>query len=145
MGTTGPTATTSIRLQRRTGWQPIDLAELWRYRELMWFLAMRDIKVRYKQTALGALWAIIQPVTTMVVFSVLYRLMGTNPTGGKTEVVIFTALLPWQLFANILDRSGNSLISNQNLITKIYFPRLIMPLSTAISALVDFAVAFVVL
>jgi lipopolysaccharide transport system permease protein len=128
------------------GWQAIDLREIWRYRELLYFLAWRDVKVRYKQTAIGALWAVLQPFLTMVVFSVIFgRLMGLDTGGAPYPVFAYTALLPWTFFSGALSRSGNSLISDANLISKIYFPRLILPFASVISMLVDFAIAFVIL
>jgi lipopolysaccharide transport system permease protein len=128
----------------------IDFAELWRFRELVWFLALRDVKVRYRQAALGIAWAVLQPFLTMVVFSVLFGLlMGAagRPTvpGVPYAVSTYCALVPWQLFATSLGYSGNSLIQNQALVTKVYFPRLVLPLAPIVAALVDFAVAFAVL
>jgi lipopolysaccharide transport system permease protein len=128
------------------GWQALELKELWRYREMLFFFAWRDIKVRYRQTVLGAAWAVLQPILTMVIFSVIFGLLAKLPSEGiPYPVFTFTALLPWQLFAFALNSSSNSLISNQQLITKVYFPRLIIPLSSVIAGLVDFLVAFVVL
>jgi len=143
-------ARTTLRLEARKGWQALNFREVWKYRELLGFLAMRDIKVRYKQTVLGVLWAVIQPLMTMVVFTVLFALLmgrGNQPTvaGVPYAISTFCALLPWQFFASVLGQSGNSLVSNTNLLKKIYFPRLIMPLSTVLSSLVDFLVAFAVL
>lgn len=124
----------------------IDLRELWHYRELLSVLIWRDIKVRYKQTTLGAVWAILQPVLTMVVFSIILGNLAQVPSDGLPyPIFTFTALLPWQLFAHAITESGNSLIANQNLITKVYFPRLIIPLAAVISGLVDFGIAFLVL
>lgn len=132
-----------------TGWRAIDFAELFQYRELLWVLAARDIKVRYKQTALGILWVVIQPVLTMVVFSIIFgRLAGLEKRiGGDIPYPVYAlcALLPWQLFANSLAQAGNSLVGNQNLLKKIYFPRLVMPIAAVLSSLADFATAFVVL
>ncbi|MDH3520138.1 MAG: ABC transporter permease [Myxococcales bacterium] len=127
-----------------------DLRELWRYRELVGLLALRDFKIRYKQSLLGAAWAVLQPLLTMVVFSVLFGLLlGRNrmPTAGDTPYAVSTycALVPWQLFATALANSGNSLVNNQSLITKVYFPRLAAPLAPILAALVDFALAFAVL
>jgi lipopolysaccharide transport system permease protein len=128
------------------GWQALELAELWRYREMLFFFSWRDIKVRYRQTALGAAWAILQPVLTMVVFSIIFGQLAKLPSSGiPYPIFTFTALLPWQLFAFALNSSSNSLIGNQNLITKVYFPRLIIPISSVIAGLVDFAIAFLVL
>jgi len=127
-------------------WPSLELGELWQYRELLTILAWRDIKVRYKQTALGAAWAVLQPVLTMVVFSFIFGHVANLPSGGiPYPVFTFTALLPWQLFARALTESSNSLIYNQQLITKVYFPKLIIPIGAVLSGLVDFAIAFLVL
>jgi lipopolysaccharide transport system permease protein len=128
------------------GWNPLNLIDLWRYRELIFFLAWRDISVRYKQTILGAAWAIIQPLFTMIVFSIFFGQLGNIPSDGLPYPVFsFCALLPWQLFAYSLGESGNSLISNQSLITKVYFPRIVIPISATLGGLLDFVIAFVVL
>lgn len=135
-------------LRARDGWVSVDFKELWRYRELCWFLALRDIQLRYKQTTLGAAWAIIQPVFTMVVFTIFFGKLGgmaANTGGPPYYLTVFCALLPWQLFANSLLQSGNSLVANERLITKVYFPRLLMPLSSVISGLLDFAIALAIL
>ena len=139
-------APTRHRLQAKAGWAALDLRELWAYRELLAFQAMRDIKVRYQQTMLGAAWAVLQPVTQMVVFSVFFgRLLGVGSDGVPYPVFAYCALLPWQLFAFALTQSSNSLVDNSHLITKVYFPRLIVPLASVIAGLVDFCIAFVVL
>jgi lipopolysaccharide transport system permease protein len=133
---------------RRPGWQPINFRELWRHRELLFFLTWRDVKVRYKQTVLGIAWVVLQPVLTMVVFTVFFgRLAGLEAkTGGLPyPLFVYTGLLLWTLFAGAITNAGNSLVINQHLITKTYFPRLVIPLSCVGVALVDFAVAFVVL
>ena len=128
------------------GWSALNLADLWHYRELMYFLTWRDIKVRYKQTVLGAAWAIIQPFSTMVVFSIFFgRLAGIPSEGLPYPIFAYCALLPWQLFAHSLSHSSNSLVANQNLITKVYFPRLVVPISAVLAGLLDFMIAFVVL
>ncbi len=128
------------------GWLSLDLPALWEYRELVYFLTWRDIKVRYKQTALGIAWAIIQPFTIMVVFSIFFGRLAQVPSDGLPyPIFTFCALLPWQLFAHALSESSNSLVANERLITKIYFPRLVIPLSAALSGLVDFVFAFFVL
>ena len=128
------------------GWLKLNLGELWNYRELLYFLVWRDVKVRYKQTALGAAWAILQPFMTMVVFSVFFGRLAKIPSDGiPYPVFAFTALLPWQLFAYALAESSNSLVSSQNLITKVYFPRLVIPIAGVLAGLVDFTIAFVVL
>jgi lipopolysaccharide transport system permease protein len=135
-------------LRARRGWVSVDFRELWRYRELLWFLALRDIQLRYKQTALGAAWAIIQPVFTMLVFTIFFGKLGGMAKPGTYPpyfIVVFCALLPWQLFANSLLQSGNSLVANERLITKVYFPRLLMPLSSVISGVLDFGIALVIL
>jgi lipopolysaccharide transport system permease protein len=128
------------------GWNPLNLVDLWRYRELVLFLAWRDISVRYKQTALGAAWAIIQPFMTMVVFSIFFGQLGQIPSDGLPYPIFsFCALIPWQLFAYSVGESGNSLVANQNLITKVYFPRIVIPLSAILGGLLDFVIAFCVL
>jgi lipopolysaccharide transport system permease protein len=128
------------------GWVSLNLRELWEYRELLYFLIWRDVKVRYKQTALGAAWAILQPFLTMVVFSVFFGGLAKVPSDGiPYPVFSFAALLPWQLFAHALTESGSSLVANQQLITKVYFPRLVIPISAVLAGLVDFGIAFVVL
>ena len=135
---------TIIRPSR--GWISINLRELWAYRGLLYFLTWRDIKVRYKQTVLGAAWAIIQPFFTMVVFSLFFgRLAGVPSEGVPYPIFAYCALLPWNYFAGALDRAGNSLVGSANLITKVYFPRLVIPLSAVLAGLLDFAFAFVVL
>ena len=128
------------------GWVNLRLKELWEYRELLYFLVWRDVKVRYKQTALGAAWAIIQPFFTMVVFSIFFGGLAKIPSDGLPyPLFAYTALLPWQLFAHSLSESTSSLVSNQSLITKVYFPRLVIPTSSVFAGLVDFAIAFIIL
>jgi lipopolysaccharide transport system permease protein len=135
-----------VRREARPGWSAINFAEIWRFRELLGFQISRDLKVRYKQTLLGAAWAILQPVTTMVVFSLFFGQLAKMPSDGVPyPIFVYCALLPWQLFATALTQCGNSLVNNSNLLTKVYFPRLLLPLSTVVSGLVDFAIAFVVL
>jgi len=129
-----------------SGWTSIGLRELWEYRELLYFLTWRDIKVRYKQTALGAAWAIIQPFFMMLVFSLFFGRLAKIPSDGiPYPIFAFCALLPWQLFAHALTESSNSLVANERLITKVYFPRLVVPIAAVLGGLVDFAVAFVIL
>jgi len=136
----------TLILEPSRGFMRLKLRDIWEYRELLYFLVWRDVKVRYKQTALGAAWAILQPVMTMVVFSVFFGRLAKVPSDGiPYPVFAFAALLPWQLFAYALSESSNSLVSNQNLITKVYFPRLVIPMSAVLAGLVDFAVAFVIL
>jgi len=127
-------------------WIPLELSELWQYRELLYFLVWRDIKVRYKQTALGAAWAVMQPLFMMVVFSLFFGRLAKVPSDGiPYPVFTFCALIPWQLFANALTESSNSLIGNQNLITKVYFARLVIPIAAVLSGLLDFLIAFTIL
>ena len=129
-----------------SSWPAIGLRELWDYRELLYFLTWRDIKVRYKQTVLGAAWAVIQPLFMMLVFSLFFgRLAGVPSDGIPYPVFTFCGLLPWQLFAHSLTQASNSLVGSQNLITKVYFPRLVVPISAVLGGVVDFAVAFILL
>jgi len=133
-------------LKPAKGWLPFDFKELWRYRELIFFLTWRDIKVRYKQAVLGIAWAILQPLLTMSIFTIIFGVLLKTPSQGLPyPLFALSALLPWQLFATALQRSSVSLVGNANLITKIYFPRLAIPISTVFAALVDFTVSFVVL
>ena len=128
------------------GWISLKLDELWQYRELLYFLAWRDIKVRYKQTALGAAWAIIQPFFTMVVFSIFFGKLAKVPSDGiPYPIFAYAALVPWTFFANGLSQSANSLVGSANLIKKVYFPRLVVPISSVISGVFDFILAFLVL
>jgi lipopolysaccharide transport system permease protein len=121
----------------------VDLRELWRYRELLYFLTWRDVKVRYKQTVLGAAWAVLQPLATMLVFTLfLGRVSGIASTEVPYPLFVFAGLLPWTFFAHAVTASGNSVVGNQNLVTKVYFPRLIIPISAIGAGLVDFAIAF---
>jgi lipopolysaccharide transport system permease protein len=136
----------TMRIAPSGGWVSLKLGELWEYRELLYFLIWRDIKVRYKQTALGATWAIIQPFFTMVVFSLFFGHLGKIPSDGiPYPIFSFAALVPWTFFANGLGQSSNSLVGSSTLITKVYFPRLIIPLASVFSGIVDFVLAFMVL
>ncbi len=127
------------------GWVPVRLAELWEFRELFAILVWRQVRVRYKQTALGVAWAVIQPLMTMVVFSVFFGQLAGIPTDGVPyPVFAFCALLPWQLFAYSLTDASNSVVASQQLLTKVYFPRLLLPLASVAVSLVDFALSFVV-
>jgi len=140
-----PAAHVSV-IRATSGFQPLQLGEIWRFRELLYFLTWRDIKVRYKQTALGAAWAIIQPVFMMVVFTLAFGKLAKVPSDGVPyPVFAYAALLPWQLFAHSLTEASNSLVSNERLITKVYFPRLVVPIAAVLGGLMDFAVSFVVL
>ena len=124
------------------GWQVPDLRELWAYRELLIVLTMRDIKVRYKQTVLGVAWAILQPFTTMVVFTIFFGHLAKMPSDGYPyPVFVYSALLPWTFFANAITNSSNSLVGSAHLISKVYFPRLIIPLSSVGAGLIDFVTA----
>ena len=143
MTTAPPAGADVLIIQPSRGWLKLNLGELWNYRELLYFLVWRDVKVRYKQTALGAAWAILQPFMTMVVFSVFFGRLAKIPSDGVPyPVFAFAALLPWQLFAYALAESSNSLVGSQNLITKVYFPRLVIPIAGVLAGLVDFAIAF---
>jgi len=125
---------------------PINLREVWEYRELLYFLTWRDIKIRYKQAALGVAWAILQPLLTMVIFSIIFGQLAKLPSEGiPYPVFSYVGLLPWQFFATALTHASTSLVGNSNLLTKVYFPRLIIPLSAVTAGLVDFAIAFVIL
>lgn len=141
-----PAREPTMRIRPRPGWRAVDFRELWRYRELLYFQALRDIKIRYKQSALGAGWAVLQPVLTMVVFSLFFGRLASIPSGGVPyPITTFAALLPWTLFAYALTQSSNSLVDNAEVVKKVYFPRLIMPIASTISGLLDFLIAFVVL
>jgi lipopolysaccharide transport system permease protein len=127
-------------------WRMLDLKELWAYRELFWVLTTRDIKVRYKQTALGAGWAIIRPVTTMAIFSVIFGRLAKLPSDGfPYPVFVYAALLPWTFFADAIGKSGGSLVGSAHLVGKVYFPRLIIPLSSVGAGLVDLAISTAIL
>ncbi len=127
-------------------WLGLGLHDLWTYREVLYFLAWRDVKVRYKQTVLGAAWALLQPLLTMVVFTVLFGRLARMPTDGEPyPLFCYTALLPWNFFANTVSLSSNSLVANNNLITKVYFPRLAIPAAPVIAGLADLAIASAVL
>jgi lipopolysaccharide transport system permease protein len=139
-------ATPAIIIRPSKGLAWVNLGELWAYRDLLYFLIWRDIKVRYKQTALGAAWAVLQPLFTMIIFTIFFGRLAKVPTDGiPYPLFSFCALLPWQLFSRALTESGNSLVANQRLITKVYFPRLIIPLAAVLGGLVDFGISFVVL
>jgi lipopolysaccharide transport system permease protein len=139
----GQSALPHTRIEPSKGWISLGLRELWQYRELLFFLAWRDIKVRYKQTALGAAWAVIQPLFTMLVFTLFFGRLAKVPSDGiPYPLFSYTALLPWQLFAYALTESSNSVVANERLITKVYFPRLVVPLASILAGLVDFAIAF---
>lgn len=133
-------------IEPTSGWVPVDLRELWHYRDLLYVLTWREISVRYKQTLLGFAWAIIQPVMTMIVFTIFLGKFARIPSDGiPYPVFSFLGLLPWTFFSGALTRSGTSLVANANLLSKVYFPRVLIPLSATLSALADFLIAFVVL
>lgn len=140
------TTTPVIEIRPPRGWVPINLRDLWAYRELLYFLTWRQVKVRYKQTMLGFAWAVIQPFAMMVVFSYFFgNLLNVSSEGIPYALFSYTALLPWNMFAQSLTLSSNSLVADSNLVKKVYFPRLALPLSGIFSPLVDFAIAFVIL
>lgn len=131
-----------FHIKPSAGWMPLRVRELWEYRELLYFLTWRDIKVRYKQTVLGAAWAIIQPLFTMVVFSLFFGRLAKVPSDGVPYPIFsYAALVPWQFFANGLGMASNSLVTASNLIKKVYFPRLAIPLATVLAGLIDFVLA----
>lgn len=133
-------------IEPRRGFASLRLGDVWTYRELLYFLAWRDVKVRYKQTTLGVAWAVIQPLFTMVIFSVVFGRLAKMPSDGVPYPLFsFVALLPWQLFAHSLTASSQSVVTESRLITKVYFPRVIVPLSSVLGGLVDFAIASLVL
>jgi lipopolysaccharide transport system permease protein len=137
-----------IVYERKRGWATLDLRELWRYRDLLYFLIWRDVLVRYKQAVFGVGWVILQPVLTMVVFTTVFnQIIGVKSPDAKLPYAVFSfaGLLPWQFFAGALARSGLSLVGNSNLLTKVYFPRLVIPLSAVLGGLVDFGISFLVL
>jgi lipopolysaccharide transport system permease protein len=135
-----------LQIERSRGWVSLGWRELWNYRELIYFFIWRDIKVRYKQTVLGGLWAILQPFFTMVIFSVFFGRLAKVPSDSVPyPIFAFTALVPWQFFANGLTQSSTSLVSSSNLVAKIYFPRLALPISKVLSGVVDFLLAFAML
>ncbi|NPV57089.1 MAG: ABC transporter permease [Anaerolineae bacterium] len=138
---------TPITLLRPShGWLSLNLGDLWRYRELIYFMTWRDLKVRYKQTLLGASWAVLRPFLTMVVFSIFFgQLAGVPSEGVPYPIFSFAALLPWELFSHALSVASRSLVNNAHMITKVYFPRVILPLSSVLAGLVDFGIALLVL
>ena len=134
--------------KRKRGWSALDLREVWSYRELLYFLTWRDILVRYKQAVLGVAWAILQPLLTMIVFTVIFnKILGIQSPASDLPYAVFSfaGLLPWQFFAGALSRSSGSLVGNANLLTKVYFPRLVIPFSAVLAGLVDLGVSFLVL
>lgn len=132
-----------ITIEPQRGWVPINFKDLWHYRDLFYILTMRDIKIRYKQTVLGAAWAIIQPLFTMIIFTIFFgRLAGMPSDGVPYPLFAFAGLLPWTFFSNAVTASGNSLVGSSNLITKVYFPRMIIPMASVAAGLLDLAISF---
>ncbi|HEU5460401.1 MAG TPA: ABC transporter permease [Pyrinomonadaceae bacterium] len=135
-----------VVIQPSKGWSLLSFNDIWAYRELLYFLTWRDVKVRYKQTALGAAWAILQPLCMMVIFTIFFgRLAGVSSAGIPYPLFALAGLVPWTFFANSITASGNSLVGSAHLITKVYFPRLIVPAAAILAGLVDFVLAFVLL
>ena len=133
-------------IQPSSGWKALNLRDLWIYRELIYFMTWRDLKVRYKQTLLGAAWAILQPFLTMVVFSIFFGSLANVPSDGLPYPIFsYTALIPWTLFSKALQDASRSLVNNSHMITKVYFPRMILPLASVLAGVIDFLIAFVVL
>jgi lipopolysaccharide transport system permease protein len=132
-----------VRISARRGWLQLDFRELWEYRELLYFFVWRDIKIRYKQTAIGAAWAVLQPFLTMMVFSLFFGRLARIPSQGLPyPVFYYCALLPWMYFAGALQNATNTVVEHQRVITRVYFPRLVLPLAAVLSGLVDFAISF---
>ena len=132
-----------VHIEARRRWLALDLSELWAYRELLYFFVWRDIKVRYKQTVIGAAWAVLQPVLTMLVFSLFFGKLAKIPSGGLPyPIFYYCALLPWMYFATAMQSATGIVVQNQGVITKIYFPRVVLPISSVLSGLVDFAISF---
>jgi lipopolysaccharide transport system permease protein len=132
-----------VRIEARRRWLALDLGELWAYRELLYFFVWRDIKVRYKQTVIGAAWAVLQPVLTMLVFSLFFGKLAKIPSQGLPyPIFYYSALLPWMYFANAMQSATSIVVDNQRVITKIYFPRVVLPIASVLSGLVDFTISF---
>jgi lipopolysaccharide transport system permease protein len=141
-----PSEAFHTHIEPSKSWLAFGWTEMWHFRELLYFLTWRDIKIRYKQTVLGFVWAVLQPFMTMIVFSLFFGKLAKMPSEGVPYPIFnFTALLPWQFFEGSINTSTSSLVANANMITKVYFPRLFIPVSAIVSGLVDFAIAFIVL
>jgi len=141
-----PTGTAMVRIEPPRGWFELRLGEVWAYRELLYFFAWRDVKIRYKQTAIGVVWVILQPLLNMLIFTIFFGRLAKMPSQGLPYPVFsFAGLIPWTFFAYALLQTTNVVVENQRLITKVYFPRLILPISATLSGLVDFAIGFVML
>ena len=135
-----------VRIRPATSWAALDLSDLWRFRDLLFILMMRDVKLRYKQTALGVVWVIIQPLIAALIFALIFGRFAGMPSGDVPYLLfVFAGLLPWNLFSGAIQRAGNSLVGDAKLISKVYFPRMVIPIAGTMSVLVDFAVAFVVM
>lgn len=133
-----------VTIESSNSWQVVDVRDVWAHRELLYFLIWRDVKIKYKQTLLGAAWAIIQPLFTMLIFTLIFsKVARIDSNGIPYPIFAYAGLLPWTFFANGINHSGNSMVSNAHLITKVYFPRVIIPVAAVGAGLVDFAVAFV--
>jgi lipopolysaccharide transport system permease protein len=144
--TSSSTTEFTLRIEPSRGFCKLDLAAVWEFRELLYFLVWRDVKVRYKQTVIGAAWVILQPSMTMVVFTVIFGHLAKMPSDGLPySIFTYTALLPWSYFSQAIVRSGASLVGDSNLVKRVYFPRLVIPLASVVSPLVDFFVSFVLL
>ena len=134
-----PKSTGSLRIQRASGWSALNLRELWKHRDLFWLLASRDVKLRYRQTALGVTWVILQPILTSGIFAVIFGALADLPSDDSPYLLFaFAGTLPWQLFSQSLQRAGGSLVGSKDLISKVYFPRMILPIASSIAVLVDF-------
>lgn len=132
-----------LRIAPQSGWFELPLRELWSYRELLYFFVWRDIKIRYKQTAIGAAWAVLQPLMTMLIFSLFFGKLAHVPSDGLPyPIFYYSALLPWMYFAAALQSATNAIVDNQRVITKVYFPRIALPLAAVTASLVDFAISF---
>ena len=146
MSAPAPAEVAVIRIAPSRGWTSLGLAGVWEYRELLYFLVWRDVKIRYKQTVLGAAWAILQPLLTMVVFTIFFgKLANVGSDGLPYPIFSYAALLPWNFFAQGLTQSSGAIVGSSSLITKVYFPRLVIPIAGVLAGLVDFAIAFLVL
>lgn len=136
----------TLRIRPSSGWRALRLGEAWAYRDVLWMLALRDVKLRYRQTALGVLWVVLQPLLAGVVFAVIFGHFAKLPSGDRPYLLfVFAGLLGWNLFVGVVQRAGNSLVAEARLITKVYFPRLLIPCAAAVSATLDFAVSLLVM
>ncbi len=146
LGSTDASDTSLVRVEPSGGWTSFGIREVWAYRELLYFLVWRDINIRYKQTVLGVAWAIIQPLSAMVVFTLFFGRLANMPSDGIPYAIFtYAALVPWTLFANGLTQAANSLVRDANLITKVYFPRMVIPISAVMGGIIDFGLAFIIL